>query len=233
MPAKTARERARAEITGEIKEAARRRIAAQGAVGLSLRAVARDVGLVSSAVYRYFPSRDDLITALLVDAYNDIGRAAEEALAATPADDPAARWRAVTRAIRHWALAHRHEYALLYGSPVPGYRAPELTIGPASRVTGALASVVADAARAGDLTAGSPAPALPPALRDELVRVADVALPGSPPDVVFRALVAWTQVFGLVSFELFGHLENVVEDRVTFFDRATAAMAGFVGLPAG
>ena len=87
--------------------------------------------MVSSAIYRYFPSRDDLLTALIIDGYNAIGEAAEQAEAACPAGDFAGRWRAVGQAIRDWALAHPHEYALVYGSPVPGYRAPEQTIGPA------------------------------------------------------------------------------------------------------
>ncbi|HVT66303.1 MAG TPA: helix-turn-helix domain-containing protein, partial [Trebonia sp.] len=83
--ARTARERARAELTREIKEEARRQLAAVGADGLSLRAVARELGMVSSALYRYYPSRDDLLTALIIDAYNALGDAAERAIAATTA----------------------------------------------------------------------------------------------------------------------------------------------------
>ncbi len=78
---RTARQRARAELTREIKEGARRQLAATGADGISLRAVARELGMVSSAVYRYFPSRDDLLTALIIDAYDAVGEAAEQAIA--------------------------------------------------------------------------------------------------------------------------------------------------------
>src|ERR1700757_238703 len=81
---RTARERARAELTREIKEEARRQLVTSGADGLSLRAVARELGMVSSALYRYFPSRDDLLTALIIDAYDAIGAAVEEAVAAVP-----------------------------------------------------------------------------------------------------------------------------------------------------
>ncbi|MDQ2876974.1 MAG: TetR/AcrR family transcriptional regulator, partial [Actinomycetota bacterium] len=77
----TARQRARAEITGEIKDEARRQLATTGAQ-LSLRAVARELGMVSSALYRYFPSRHDLLTALIIDAYDALGEAAEQADAA-------------------------------------------------------------------------------------------------------------------------------------------------------
>src|ERR1700743_118342 len=82
--ARTARERARVELTREIKEEARRQLAEAGAGGLSLRAVARELGMVSSALYRYSPSRDELLTALIIDAYDAIGAAAERAMAATP-----------------------------------------------------------------------------------------------------------------------------------------------------
>src|ERR1700734_3312099 len=158
---RTARERARAELTREIKKEARRQLAPSGAQGLSLRAVARELGMVSSAIYRYFPSRDELLTALIIDAYNALGEAAEAADSGVPADSggavdsgvPAAdvrgRWRAVCGAIRAWALAHPHEYALIYGSPVPGYQAPEATIGPAARGPLAFAGVLGAAAAAG------------------------------------------------------------------------------------
>ena len=140
----TARQRARAELTREIKEAARRQLAETGAPQLSLRAVARELGLVSSALYRYFPSRDDLLTALIIDAYDSLGEAAEAAAAANGTAGPRSGWRAVCHAIRDWARANPHEYALIYGSPVPGYQAPRDTVGPAARVPLALGQLVRD-----------------------------------------------------------------------------------------
>src|SRR5436305_8683707 len=118
MTAAGTRARVRAELTREIAEVARRHLASAGAAALSLRAVAREMGMASSAVYRYFPSRDDLLTTLIVEAYDAIGEAAEAADAAAPAADLRGRLRAVFRATREWALAHPHEYALVYGSPV-------------------------------------------------------------------------------------------------------------------
>ena len=118
----TARARARAELTDEIKREARRQLAEHGA-DLSLRAVARELGMASSAVYRYFPSRDDLLTALIVDAYDALGETAEQALARAEGG-VTERWLALSTSIRAWAVEHPHDYALLYGSPVPGYRAP-------------------------------------------------------------------------------------------------------------
>ena len=159
MPAhRTARERARAEITQEITDIARARLAAEGAAALSLRAVARDMGMVSSAVYRYFSSRDELLTALIIDGYNAIGEAVENADAACRRGDYCGRWLAACRAGRGWAIAHPHEYALIYGSPVPGYQAPADTIGPAARSAVVFGRLVSDAHAAGQLT---PLPAAP------------------------------------------------------------------------
>src|SRR3954467_2812223 len=121
----SARERVRAELTAEITDAARRQLAEVGAAALSLRAVAREVGMVSSAVYRYFPSRDDLLTRPSLDGYDDLGAAAESTDA--PSAPALIVSTAVCRAVRSWAGAHPHEYALLYGSPVAGYRGTQET----------------------------------------------------------------------------------------------------------
>lgn len=120
---RTARARVRDELTREIKEVPRRQLAARGMAELSLRAVARETGMGSSTVYRYFPSRDRLLTALIVDAYDAVGAMAEQAESAVRRADVSGRWMSVVRAVREWAVAHPQEYALIFGSPVPGYRA--------------------------------------------------------------------------------------------------------------
>ena len=226
----TARARVRAELTREIKDAARRQLAEQGTSGLSLRAVARELGMVSSAIYRYFPSRDDLLTALIIDAYDDVGAAAEAGDAACRRDDYGGRWVAATKAVRAWARANPHEYALIYGSPVPGYAAPEDTIGPATRVTAVMTTVLADAVAADALVEPTGLPPAPRAVQRDVARLREL-VPSVPPEIMTRGLIAWTQVFGAVSFELFGHLHNVVEEHEAFFDHAMAVMAAYVGLP--
>lgn len=234
-----ARERARIEVTAAIKDEARRQLAAEGAARLSLRAVARELGMVSSALYRYFPSRDDLLTALIIDAYDAIGAAAEEALAGggtsagtgTGRADPVDRWVAVCRAARDWAVAHPHEYALIYGSPVPGYSAPMDTVGPASRVGLALVAVARDAHRAGLLGAPQGRPLAGPVRADAARLAADLA-PELPVPVIAALIAAWAQVFGIVSFEVFGQFNQVVEARGEFFDQAAAALAAQVGIGA-
>ncbi|MBT2442051.1 TetR/AcrR family transcriptional regulator [Streptomyces sp. ISL-36] len=247
-----ARARARIEITSAIKDEARAQLAAEGAAKLSLRAVARELGMVSSALYRYFPSRDDLLTALIVDAYDAIGAAAEQAdaevvlragaqagvrsgaqagvrsaaQAGAAPHDHLDRWTAVCRAVRSWAVAHPHEYALIYGSPVPGYSAPQDTVGPASRVGLVLIAIARDALA----TDGIALPPLPPELRPEAERLAADAAPDLPPALVVALVAAWSQLFGLVSFEVFGQFNRIVEDRETFFTASAARLAREVGL---
>jgi AcrR family transcriptional regulator len=237
--AATARERARAELTREIKEEARRQLAATGADGLSLRAVAKELGMVSSALYRYYPSRDDLLTALIIDAYNALGAAAEQAIAGPgPARE---RLIAACHAVRDWARSNPQEYALVYGSPVPGYRAPEATIGPASRVPLAFAGIVRDAQAAGELAAPREAPPVTGVLADQAATLSEVlstaaapAAPGAPagvpPDALVRAVIAWAQLFGMISFELFGQFVGSFEPADALFGYAVAQLTAFVGL---
>jgi AcrR family transcriptional regulator len=222
---RSARARVRAELTREILDAARRQLATEGAAGLSLRAVARELGMVSSALYRYFPSRDDLLTALIIEGYETLAAAVEEADAACARSDLAARYRATCRAVRAWALVHPHEYALLYGSPVPGYRAPEDTVGPASRVSGPLVAQLREAAatgRSGATLTGDPAPSvLHPDTR--------LVLEGVPDELAVRGLMVWTGLFGMVSFELFGQFNRVVDEPDLLFEAAVTRWAAVVG----
>jgi AcrR family transcriptional regulator len=228
---RTARERVRAELIGEITDIARTHLARDGAAGLSLRAVAREMGMASSAIYRYFASRDDLLTALIVDGYNAIGEVAEKADESCARDDHTGRWLAVGHAIRDWALAHPHEYALLYGSPVPGYQAPQDTIAPAARTIGTFCRVIGDAYHAGalDLPGGFPVP--PESLASDAEVIREAVLPGVPDDVIARALTVWPSVYGIVSFELFGQFENVVTHRAEAFDHGMRSLGRLVGLP--
>ncbi len=253
---RTARERARAELTREIKEEARRQLATAGANGLSLRAVARALGMVSSALYRYYPSRDDLLTALIIDAYNALGEAAEQAIAppaggvssagaagaagaggaaagsGTGSGTARARWAAACSAIRDWARANPHEYALIYGSPVPGYRAPEATVGPASRVPLAFVSLLASAAASGELAGGraEPLPAGGELAAQAASLAAVLGTADVPPEALVRAVIAWTQLFGMISFELFGQFVGSFDPPDAFFAYAVAQFAAFVGL---
>src|SRR5690606_37794566 len=150
---RTARERVRAELTTEIKERAIRQLGEVGAPALSLRAIAREMGMSSSALFRYFPKRDALLTAVIVDTYSRLADAAEHAHDAAAGAPVLERWVAICHGVRDWSVAHPHEYALVYGSPVPGYTAPEDTAAPAWRVPRLLTGLLVEIA--GERPAGT------------------------------------------------------------------------------
>ena len=228
----TVRARARAALTQEILSAARRQLAAAGAGQLSLRAVARELDLAPSGLYRYFPSRDALLTALIIEAYNALGDHAAHALAVTLDGEHRRRWWTVCQSVRSWAVAHPHEFTLLYGSPVPGYRAPAETIVPATRVYTLLLNVLGESSRAGDLSPPPGEPTLPTTLAaDATALPAMLNVPDLAPAILLRAITAWTQVLGAISQELFGHLEGAFRSNAEFFDHTVELMADLVGLP--
>ncbi|GAA4428762.1 TetR/AcrR family transcriptional regulator [Georgenia halophila] len=229
----------RAELVAEITDTARRHLAVRGAAGLSVRAVTRELGMAPSAVYRYFPNRDALLTALIVAAYVGVGAAAREAESAVDRSDLSGRWLAVFRAVHGWALEHPHEYALIYGSPVPGYVAPQDTAAPASEVVLLLARIAVDIPPSGGKTMDDLVP--PELLHDAQQRVGDVleslpeakaaALGRLDPAVVIGVIDAWTMLFGTVSFELFGHYERVVDARAAHLEHVARACGRAVGVP--
>jgi AcrR family transcriptional regulator len=227
---RTARARAREAITAEIMEAARRQLAAEGAAALSLRSIARELGMVSSAIYRYVDSRDDLLTRLIIEAYDSLGTAAEDAVAASAGQPDAERWVATAMAIRAWALARPHEYMLLYGTPVPGYAAPDDTVAPGTRVTLALLSIVRDAAATGRLSAPMLGVDAPTQLAGDLERLATIVDLPVPSSVLLATLGAWTQLFGLLSFELANQTRGVVEDHAALFAATARLGALSIGL---
>ena len=224
----TAREIARAEMTDRIKTIARAQLASDGP-DLSLRAVARELGVVSSAVYRYFGSRDELLTALIIDGYDSMGAAAEQAEASVARRDLVGRWSATGHAVRAWSRQRPAEYALLYGTPVPGYAAPQDTIDSAQRVFVVAAGVVRDGVARG--VVATPADRLPKAVRADFERVAGFSgLDGLPVQVVGRLMTAWATLFGTLSFELFGRYTNGILDLDAFFEHELRAMARHIGL---
>jgi len=205
-------------------------MAEKGAPGLSLREVAREMNVVSSALYRYFATRDDLLTALIVDAYNDLGASAERAAQRISFNDPRRQLHAAASAIRKWAKSNPNEYALLYGSPVPGYEAPQFTVEPAARVALVLGNVVAEAWRrnASEFT-GNAALGSDESMKGLLeTRSLDVAMPGVPERVRALSLMVWSQIFGCISFELFGHYKGTVRNARRFFNIVVDEVANLV-----
>ncbi len=220
----------RLETTRAIQETARRHLAEVGPAALSLRAIAREVGMVSSAVYRYFPSRDELLTALIIEAYDELGDAVETADAGVRRrGDRARRFLAVCEAIHDWARAHPHEYALLYGSPVPGYAAPDTTVPSAARVTGAFLRLAQESELAGD-DLGAPARPLSAKARKALDGVRPFLETPVGDQRLVRWLIAWSTVFGHTSLELFGHMHRGILDYDAHFAQVTGQLAADLGL---
>ncbi|WP_054055706.1 TetR/AcrR family transcriptional regulator [Alloactinosynnema sp. L-07] len=226
MSAPSLRARVRSEMSQEIKAVARTRLAAEGG-NLSLRAVARDMGIVASALYRYFPSRDALLTALIIDGYEAMGNAATEADASMPRDDLRGRWLAVCRAARTWALSHPAEYGLLYGTPVPGYAAPQETVPLASKVVFLLVDIVIDGA---EQLESVPSTIREP-VRADLRRLIDQRPGDLSEERLARVFACWTHLFGLINFEVFGRLDDTIEARADYFDHNMALMADLAGIP--
>lgn len=220
----------RAELVATIKRLATAQLEREGPSGLSLRAIARDLDMVSSAIYRYFPGRDELLTALVIDAYEELGAAGETAEQQEERDDLAARWLAACRGARRWAHANPARYALIFGSPVPGYRAPEDTIGPATRFTSVLIGILADGLARG-LIAPDDGGNLPIAVRADLAATATRSGIDVPAGNLGSGIAAWVQLFGLISFELFGHFEKVIAERDPWFDQQIRTQGALLGLP--
>ncbi len=230
-PAPTLRARRRAAATEEIKALAWRQLAEHGPGGISLRAIARDMGTAPSALYRYFPSQSDLISALCADAYESAADALAAARDAAPPGDHARAWAALCRAYRQWALARPADFALIFGTPQPGYQAPsEITAPAAARFTGIPLGVYAAAVQAG--AADPDRTQIPPGLQTGALW--KTLLGDRPPDGDPRLagimLSAWVSVLGYLAAEIFGSLAELISDPGEFYQahiRAVMLGMGF------
>ena len=202
----------------EIEAEGRKQLARDGAAGLSVRAVARELGMASSAIYRYVASRDELLTLLIVGGYHRLADALEAVGRTGGARE---RWTARCLALRTWAQAHPHEYALLCGSPVPGYAAPEATVDPATRVYAALGE---------PLPEGGGWPAVHGPVAEDGARITEGLGLAAPAEAGVAVLRAWAALFGLVTLELFGHTQGAVADHDAFFAHHVERLADDLGL---
>ncbi|MEZ5184348.1 MAG: TetR/AcrR family transcriptional regulator [Candidatus Nanopelagicales bacterium] len=223
----------RAAVMEAITESATRQLLEVGPTQLSVRAVARDLGMASSAIYRYVRSRDELLTILIVRAYDDMADYVESK--ALRVADPVRRWRAIGLTSREWALDNPQRFALIYGSPVPGYAAPEDTVGPATRIPAVLVGILQQAGTHAENPAFSArvARSLRPALGD-LRTWSDLSTQDFSDASFAVGVMAWTHIIGSISFELFGHRHNVVgdsaADRRVYFTFELDVLAGLLGL---
>lgn len=217
----------RDRIEHRIVELGRAHLVTAGAAGLSLRAIARDLGMVSSAVYRYVASRDELLTLLLVDSYTELADCVDSARDAANGD-----WRdqlaGMARAARQWATAQPACWALLYGSPVPGYQAPrDETVGPGTRVVGALFSVVAAGVAAGDVRAAEVT--VPQALSSDFDGLRDEFGVTVDDAVMTQCVLLWAALVGAISLEVFGQYgADTFADPALVFDAQIALLTGLL-----
>jgi AcrR family transcriptional regulator len=219
------RDRTRAATAAAITRTARRALVEQGAEGLSLRAVARDVGLTAPALYRYFPSRDDLLGQLVADLYDEVSDELERHRDAVAAHDTVGRLLAVSRGFRAWALAHRREFALLFGSPGDGPARP------AGERFGAIFAVLFAGVY---LARRFPVPAdgdIEPALRAQLRSWLDAFPIPLPLGVMQVFLSCWIRLYSSVCLEVFGHLSFALADAGRMFEAELRALAHLLGSP--
>jgi AcrR family transcriptional regulator len=229
------RARNRADLIAEIVRIGRAHLIRDGVAGLSLRAVTRELGMASSAVYRYVASRDELLTLLIADAHADLAITVEKACFGADPGDLRARWTAFCLSLRRWAIRHPAQYALLYGPPVVGYSAPVAADRADARLVALFAAILRDSSTR-KVTAVRSDPAVGPALSADMTALlaspAFAAAKGSlKRRYLARGLLAWTQVFGLVSAESFGRTAPGVTDTDAFFAYAVDMMADLLDLP--
>ncbi|MGC7095000.1 TetR/AcrR family transcriptional regulator [Amycolatopsis lurida] len=200
---KTSRERYRAQVRAEVKEQAWEQIATAGVTALSLNAIAKKLGMSGPALYRYFASRDELITELIRDAYRSLADKLRAAL------DAGADVRGLAYQVREWALSDPHRYFLIYGTPVPGYHAPDDT----TAISNEIMTVLLDA------HAALPVKRAATSFEKYLDKHRDWAggHPASTP-AVRRAMAFWTRVHGVLSLELAGQFAGMGFDPALLFD---------------
>lgn len=228
------RERLRAETTAEIKSVALDLMGSGGPGAITLRAIAREMGMTANAIYGYFATRDDLVTTLIDDVYTSLADTLAAAWDTDPTADPADRIRAWARAFRGWALANPEGFRLVYGDPVPGYTAPEGGAAPdaAQRVcTGLTALAAAAWPQAERLYADSDFQwsDFDAGLLDKV----RPAFPGLPPAGVALALRIWGHLHGLVSLEVYGHLRTQTMNPDKLFHEELTQLVRSLGITPG
>jgi len=227
----TRRERLRESTVGEIKALARRQLVASGPHGVSLRAIARDMGMSTPGLYRYFASHEDLLSALITDVYTELAEHLEAARDAQPGATPGARLCITSRAFRQWALAHPSDFALVFGSPIPGLDVPaEAPIEAGRRFGDVFFSIMAELW----MRTPFPVPAeqdLEPALAQQLALYQSHFGAGLPLPALQVFLSCWVRLYGLVCMEVFGHLDFAVADGEPMFEAELRDLAVRLGVP--
>ena len=214
----TMRERYRAQVRDEVKQAALRQLAESGPAGLSISAIGKQLGVSGPALYRYFASRDELLTELVIDAYHDLADALSDAARHAPGTQPRAQLEDSARAYRSWALAQPHRYRLLFGPPLPGYDAHAQRLVEAAQAS--MKVLLGVLRKAGDPTATPPAEPL----ASQLLALARTHGPGIDAAMALRAIIIWSRLHGLVSLEIAGNFASMGIDAGHIFEAQLATL---------
>jgi AcrR family transcriptional regulator len=211
------RERLRAETVVEVKEAARRLLVAGGPSAISLRAIARDVGLTAPALYRYFDSLEALVLAVVTDLFEDLRGAVAAVAGEHAAEEPLVRVGHLVREFRRWSLAHPAEFALMFGSPVPGVTQCDPINEAGARFAETFFTTLGEHFERHPF--GGAAPDLPEDAQRELFRpYLDTFGERFPLPVIYLFVAAWTRLYGIVAMEVFGHLRWAITDVEPLFE---------------
>jgi AcrR family transcriptional regulator len=215
----------------EIKDTARQLMAEKGTAGLSVRAIARQMGMTGPALYHYYASLNDLITALIQDAFTQLADTLESAAADPALTTSAQRLTAVANANRQWALAHPIDYQLLYGNPIPNYVQPtDTTYPPARRSFLVTAGIFTEALESGEIDLPVQYHDLPPALEQSLLDLTKVEGHDLPLPALYLTATAWAKIHGHIMLELFNLIQPVIPDVDVFFQYETKHFLQQIGL---
>ncbi len=222
---------ARTLSAAAIKQAARRQMEAHGTAGVSLRGIARELGVTAPAIYNYFPRLDDLQTALLVDSFTAFAEAMEAAAARAAGARIGAQMEAILLTYRQWALDHRLDFLLMFGNPIPGYIAPAaITVPLARRPFMALFHLFIEAHARGELAIPPEYAGIPPAVAEHIAAWQAASGIDMPAALLCLLMTGWGRCHGLIMLEMFEHIQPLVGDAGAFYRYEIRALLRQVGL---
>jgi AcrR family transcriptional regulator len=225
------RDRVRAATTEEIKQVARRILVDEGPEAVTLRAIAREMGMTAPALYRYFGSHEELIRNVVGDIFLEIAGDIQIAIQAAAQDGITAKFGAAARQFRSWSLDHQREFGLLFGTPVPGLdlQDPDIADECSKKFTGTFLALFLELWQQKPFPVKAPEE-IDPDLRTQLERYRDSLGADLPIGAILSFVYCWTRLYGSVSLEVFGHLSWILDDGEPMFELMLREIMPVLGL---